>query len=78
MIHAAILTVDQLQVIDTYSEIINFASASNHRLDVHGIIHLKVTVGSQTNRVIFVLVDQLGDDAILGFSYIDLAVEEGY
>lgn len=76
LIRAAILPREVLNSIDTTREVVNLASASNHRLDVLGIVNLSVTVGTQTNRVPFAIVNQLGADAIFGCSYIDHAIED--
>eukprot|EP00171_Calliarthron_tuberculosum_P003874 IDg3874t1 len=76
LIRAALLPRETLDSIDISREVVNLASASNHRLDVLGIVSLTVTVGTQTNRIPFVVVSQLGADAILGCSYIDQAIED--
>lgn len=76
LIRAALLSPETISSLDTKREVVNLASASNHRLDVLGIVILTVTVGTQTNRVPFVVVKQLGADAILGCSYMDQAIED--
>lgn len=76
LIRTSILLVDKIQSIDSTREIVNLASASSHVLDIRRLITLTGTVGSQTNRVPLVVLDKLGADAILGFLYINQAVEE--
>lgn len=50
------------------------ASASNHRLDTVVIIQLTVSAGTELLRQPFVVVRQLGADAILGCTFIDAHV----
>ncbi len=44
--------------------------ASNHRLDTIGVVNLTVKVDSYTARQPFVVVRQLGADALLGCTFI--------
>lgn len=75
LIRTASLDFNLLQTIDTSTEVFNLASASNHKLDLRGIIHLMVTVGTQANRAPFAVVDRLGADDILELTYINQAIE---
>ena len=53
----------------------NLVSATKHRLDTLGIVKLTVTVSSYTSRQPFVVVKELGTDAILGCTFPDSVVE---
>ncbi len=54
---------------------VNLYSATWHRLDVLGGVHLTVTIAGQTSRQPFIVVRKLGTDAILGTDFIDSQVE---
>lgn len=54
---------------------VNLTSASNHRIEVLGMVKLSVTIATYTARVPFVVVRTLGADALLGCEYQDLHVE---
>jgi len=56
-------------------EVVNLRSATNHALDGLGIVNLSVTVGSQTVKTPFVVVENLGADVLLGCTYIDYHVK---
>ena len=60
---------------DTSRELVNLASASNHRLDTLGVAVLTVTTGTYTTRQPFIVVRQLGTDVILGCTYIDSSID---
>ena len=64
-----------LQNIDTTRHIANFRGSSRHKLHTLGIVNLTVQVGTQTNKVPFVAVRNLGADALVGCSCTDHYVE---
>eukprot|EP00171_Calliarthron_tuberculosum_P023407 IDg23407t1 len=76
LIRADLLPPPVLKTIDTKREIVNLASASNHRIDVLGIVKLTTCIADQVTRHPFVVARNLGADAILGTQFIDSAVED--
>ena len=64
-----------LKNIDTTRRLANLRGASRHKLHPLGIVTLIVQVGTQINRVQFVVVRNLGADALLDCSYTDHCVE---
>ena len=66
---------EALATVDTSPDLVNLASATEHRFDTIGIVTLTVTVAGYTSRQPFVVVKELGTDAILGCTFLDSAVE---
>ena len=58
------------------AKIVNLSSASKHSLNVIRVLPLIVTIKGQANRTTIVLVNELRAGVILGFRYIDTAVDE--
>ena len=75
LIRSDCLDSEALATIDTSPDIVSLASATKHRLDTLGIVTLTVTVAGYTSRQPFVVVKELGTDAILGCTFLDSAVE---
>ena len=69
LIRADLLPHHVLSDLIAKNEIVNLASASNHRLDTLGITTSTVKVSNQITRSAFVAVDQLRADVILGGMY---------
>ncbi len=76
LIRANLLMLEVLASYDTERAIVNLASASNHRLQTLGIVKLTVKIAYYAVRQPFVVVRQLGADALLGCTYIDKHVEQ--
>ena len=74
LIRAAVLPQRLLQSLDSRG-VVRLASASKHRLDVLGVTQLVVTVGSLVTRQPFVVVRNLGTDALLGCTFADKHIE---
>ncbi len=70
LMRSDLLTPEVLASCDTERPMGNLASASNHLLDTMGIVKLTVKIASYTVRQPFVVVRQLGADALLGCTYI--------
>lgn len=62
---------DFLARIETNSEVVNLRSASQHRLDVVGIVPMYLKIGVHTARVTFAVMHNLGADVFLGREYLD-------
>ena len=75
LIRAYQLDRDTLSSLDTSRELVNLASASNHRLGTLGVAVLTFTTGTYTMRQPFIVVRQLGTDVILGCTYIDSSID---
>lgn len=71
LIRADLLPDEALLKLDQSREMVNLASASNHRLQVMGITMLSVTIANHKARQQFIVVKRLGADVILGCTYID-------
>ncbi len=76
LISADLLTPEVLASCDTKRPMANLALESNHRLDTMGIVKLTVKIASYSVRQPFVVVRQLGADALLGCAYIDKHVDQ--
>lgn len=74
LIRADLLPDDTLLKLDKSREMVNLASASNHRLHVMGIATLSVSIGDYKARQQFIVVKKLGADVILGCTFIDAHV----
>ena len=74
LIRAAVLPQRLLQSLDSRG-VVRLASASKHRLDVLGVTQLVVTVGSLVTRQPFVVIRNLGTDALLGCTLADKHIE---
>ena len=74
LIRAAVLPQRLLQSLDPRG-VVRLANASKHRLDVLGVTQLVVTVGSLVTRQPFVVVRNLGTDALLGCTFADKHIE---
>ena len=70
-----IVPADAREKINNSLDIVDLASASNHKLETVGIVHLTVQVGSYKARQPFVVTRQLGADVILGCTFIDSHIE---
>ena len=75
LIRADQLESDTLSSLETSRELINLASASNHRFETLGIAVLTVTTGTCTTRQPFIVFSQLGTDVILGCTYTDSSID---
>ena len=75
LVRLDMLTEEQRSSIDSKTECVSLASASNHRLDTLGIVKLLVKIGSYVARQPFIVARQLGADVILGCTFIDHHVE---
>ena len=71
LIRANMLPQELLDNADTKREVANLMSASNHSLDTVGIVRLTVRLGGRTYRQPFVVVRNLGTDAIIGTTFLD-------
>ena len=71
IVRSDILEPAQLQNLDTKTEIANLASASNHPLNILGIIYLYVQINGYLARQPFIVVSDLSCDVLLGCTYID-------
>ena len=60
------------------AKIVYLASESKHMLNITGLLPLAVTIAGQATRTTFVIVEELGADVIVGFQYIEAAVDEIY
>ena len=49
-----------LDAMDTRTDLVNLRSATNHALDVMGLVHLVVKIGDQYSRTPFIVVGKLG------------------
>lgn len=78
LIRADLLPPELLERADRRRDVVNLASASNHRLKTKGIVTLTVRLGDFTVRQPFVVTEQLGADAILGTTFIDAHVDTIY
>lgn len=76
LIRADLLPPAALEACDKDREVVNLSSASNHRLETLGVLHLTVKIGNFTARQPFVVVRQLGADALLGCTFIDKHVQQ--
>ena len=76
LIRAALLPDEVLNTIDTRRKVVSLCSASNHKLDVLGVVTLTVTIADLRVRQPFVVVSKLGADVILGCTFIDHCVDE--
>lgn len=74
LIREGVCPPESLAAIDTSRPIANLASASRHRLDTLGVVILTVKVATKVARVPFIVVRNLGADALLGCTYQDAHV----
>lgn len=51
--------------------VVNISSASRHRLDTRGVFTLTAKIATKVARVPFIVVRNLGADALLDCSYVD-------
>lgn len=75
LVKAELVPAQVLQSLDSNRQVVNLASASNHRLETLGVVHLIVQVGQQASRHPFVVTRQLSADVILGCTFLDNHVE---
>ncbi len=61
--------------VDPTPDEVKLYSATRHRLDVVGFVHLTIPVAGQTSRQPFIVVRELGKDAVLETDFIDSQVE---
>ena len=66
---------EALSAIDTKKPMANLRSASNHALDVIGVVYLTVIIGTHVAKTPFIVSRNLGADALLGCTYIDYHVD---
>ena len=71
IVRSDILNPTQLQNLDTRTKVANLASASNHPLNILGVIYLYVKINGYLARQPFIVVSDLSCDVLLGCTYID-------